>query len=170
MKQIRLPEGWDSELRNLESQIKERVENISNMSEEEIRKLEKRTRPYHRDGDPYFTIIDDLSFQIDEFWEKTRRRYSTRHPERKPYFDSVDDASRVLAHYWQGQELNERDLLKSIQKGVRGYNGLLPDALSFAEKLTSPNSPERDYVHSALDFLVRKITGRVGKTERHDGR
>jgi hypothetical protein len=152
---MRLPNGWDQELKSLDAKIKSYEDERDSLNRQMETELE-RVRESYRARMP----IDQLSgLQVSKnnIWERIRSKHKIEHPKRTDKLTTVRQAAEVLAHYWQGEELDNQKLLDAIC-GF-GDNTFNARAYQFASNLTAPNSPERQYVRSAQDFLW-KDTGR----------
>ena len=150
---MRLPDGWDAELKNIESIIKEiesNNENIGKKMEADLKRIEKKYLAKMR-----LKELHKLRAKMDKTWENIRNEYSINHSEIKKRFKNYDEAAEVLANYWQGHKMSKRKLLDSI---AGGSTLIYAEASRYAENLTAPDSPERNYVSKACDFLWKDYT------------
>lgn len=146
---MRLPEGWDSELRRIDEEVGKTVAVIQLLRDRmnaEIAAVKEKYQSRMPHG-----RLEDLHAQKPEAWKRIRERHPIQHPERRDGFATYGEAAEVLAHYWQGEHINSQELLRGIAGA--GNNVLNTRAYQFAENLTEPGSPERKYVDAAQKFL-----------------
>jgi len=142
---MRLPDGWDTELRTLDQKIEQVEATLDTLDEEIEAGTAEVGESYRRSSDE----LDQLEDSREEAWRRVRANYSIKHPPKKSEFRYYCEAAEVLAHYWQGEKIKKQRLLKKIMRDPN----LSARVYEFAKNLTEPNSPERAYVQSAQDFL-----------------
>ncbi len=143
---MRLPQGWNSELKGIEAQISQ-VEKSHNVILQEMDKELKKVEREYRSR-MQFGKLKGLRNKLKSAQETVRETYPITPPEIKE-FEHVGDAARVLAHYWQGRVMSQNRLILGIAEDHIMY----AKAADYADLLTAPKSPERDLVDRAKTFL-----------------
>lgn len=150
---MRLPPGWDNELRALDTQIKDVQKRQNDMRVKMEMELQRVRAAYDleiigNDGE-----LSRLRGEKDLALGRIRDGPGVNHPTRVK-ISNTRQAAEVLAHYWQGEEMDRETLLDGI--AGMGIPGIYARASDFAANLTKPESDERKYVQVAQDHLWSK--------------
>lgn len=149
---MKLPDGWNSELRLIElSEMDAELENDRRREEmhQKIAPLEQRIRRIERSYEKRMQDTSGFYQQREDEWTRIREQYPIEHPHQKRKMKFNSDAAAVLAHYWIGEEIPEEKLINLIASDPK-FN---VRAFEYATHLTEPDSPERSYIRKAQDFL-----------------
>lgn len=148
---MKLSNGWDSGLKEIDGEMARVVADISFLIAERDARIEQIRREY--DKKIPSDSMEALKKRREEEWTRIRGEYDIRHPAIRECIADRREAAKVIAEYHHIVEngISKERLIEQINSGMD--RALCTRAYDSAVNLTEPSSKERRYVKKAGKLL-----------------